>query len=406
MNILFIHQYYFPEMSGTARRTKEIAETFAKKGHDVTVITSFPRSNRIMPGYKTKYYETINNVKVHRLKNIFSVGKNPSIRMLSYFFSMLLTVYYISKKRKKYDMLISVSPLASGLAGAIANYLYKIHHHFDVPDILPDLGIVAGMLKNKILIKLLFKLEKWVYSHSNSISLVTKGHIKNLINKDVSPSKIFWVPDWIDQNYYYQSLNKKMIINTKELFFTENKIITFVGNIGALQAPDVFLDLMKMINREKQYNVKFLFIGNGIMLSHLKKRIKLEKISNIQILGRIDRSQIPYFLNNSDILISNYINDPILDTYIPGKIFEYIISGKPIIMGGRGDVKELLTKYNAGIAVEPSNPQKIKKGVYDILSGDYVCNTNIKEFLDIYSMENVIDKYNDLILKINKYYKN
>ena len=75
-------------------------------------------------------------------------------------------------------------------------------------------------------------------------------------------------------------------------------------------------------------------------------------------------------------------------------------------MGGRGDVKELLTKYNAGIAVEPSNPQKIKKGVYDILSGDYVCNTNIKEFLDIYSMENVIDKYNDLILKINKYYKN
>ena len=48
MNILFIHQYYFPEMSGTARRTKEMAESFVKKGHTVSVITSFPRSTRTM----------------------------------------------------------------------------------------------------------------------------------------------------------------------------------------------------------------------------------------------------------------------------------------------------------------------------------------------------------------------
>ena len=43
-------------MSVTARRTKEMAESFMKKGHKVSVITSFPRSTRTMPGYKTKYY--------------------------------------------------------------------------------------------------------------------------------------------------------------------------------------------------------------------------------------------------------------------------------------------------------------------------------------------------------------
>ena len=32
MNILMIHQHYYPEMSGTARRTKELAENFVKKG--------------------------------------------------------------------------------------------------------------------------------------------------------------------------------------------------------------------------------------------------------------------------------------------------------------------------------------------------------------------------------------
>ena len=105
-----------------------------------------------MPGYKTKYYEVMNGVNIYRLKNIFSVGKNPFIRILSYFVSTLLSLQYISRRKKNYDIVISVSPLASGLAGAAANYLYKVYHHFDVPDILPDLGIAAGMLKNKYLI--------------------------------------------------------------------------------------------------------------------------------------------------------------------------------------------------------------------------------------------------------------
>jgi glycosyltransferase involved in cell wall biosynthesis len=138
------------------------------------------------------------------------------------------------------------------------------------------------------------------------------------------------------------------------------------------------------------------------MVPHLKARINNEQIKNIHFLGNIDRFNIRSYLNISDILVSNYINDPTLNTYIPGKIFEYMISEKPIIMGGRGDVKNLLTKYNAGIAIEPSSVQEFKKSVYDIFSGSYVFNTRIKEFLDVYSMENVINKFNNSIIN----YKN
>ena len=31
MNILLIHQYYFPEMTGAGRRTLELADSFVKK---------------------------------------------------------------------------------------------------------------------------------------------------------------------------------------------------------------------------------------------------------------------------------------------------------------------------------------------------------------------------------------
>jgi len=51
MKILMIHQHYFPEMSGTARRTRELAESFVKNGHKVSVLTSFPRE------FRSTYFE-------------------------------------------------------------------------------------------------------------------------------------------------------------------------------------------------------------------------------------------------------------------------------------------------------------------------------------------------------------
>ena len=70
MNILMIHQHYFPEMSGTARRTKELAEHFVKENHKVSIITSFPREYRSLPNQSFARVERLNGVDINRVKNI------------------------------------------------------------------------------------------------------------------------------------------------------------------------------------------------------------------------------------------------------------------------------------------------------------------------------------------------
>ena len=82
-----------------------------------------------------------------------------------------------------------------------------------------------------------------------------------------------------------------------------------------------------------------------------------------------------------NILISNYINNPILENYIPGKIFEYILCGKPIVMGGKGEVKKIIEKFDAGISVEPGNILKLKMAIYAILSND-ITQCAVQEVLD------------------------
>ncbi len=384
-------------MAGVARRAKELSESFAKNGHQVTVLTSFPRAFRSMPNYIAKEYELINKVRVIRIKTIFSVGKNILFRLLSYFFYVIRCMIYIIKNNAKYDLIISMAPLPPAIAGSLANKIYKKYHHFDVPDILPDLGISAGMLKNKILIKFLFNLEKWVYKNTNSISAVTDGQITNIINKGISKDKLHLIPDWIDNDFFRTNLKEYKYEIKKQLDYDSKILISFVGNIGKLQNPKTFLKLLDELNKVEPNKFQLLFIGDGIMLPSLIKRSKKLKLDNITFVGRVDRKLVPAYMNLSDILVANYLPNDYLDICIPGKLFEYAISNKPIIMGSKGEAKHLIEKYRLGCSVNPSDIEGFKKAVLKISSRSYKHMPDIDDFINDYSLANVSNKYERII---------
>ena len=392
-----IHQHYFPEMSGTARRTKELAENFVKKGHHVSVLTSYPRKFRSLPDVSFKPHEKINNVSVYRIKTLFEVKDVVLLRLFSYSAFVIQSVLYALRLSKKSEVVISIAPLSSGIIGALVKIANKKHHHFDVPDILPDLGISAGMISNKIIIKLLFKLEKWVYKNSDTISTCTKGQLENIKNKGIPSKKIIWIPDWIDNSNLFKRDEKNSNKISKN--FKGKNIISFIGNIGALQNPMVFIETMRLLSNNNQ--VHFLFIGDGIMLPELKSRVAELNLKNIDFVGRVKREQIPQYMNLSKVLVSNYLPDKHLNLYIPGKLFEYAISKKPIIMGAKGDAEIFINKYKLGTVVPPSNPKSFKKAILKIIEGSYSFNPQINSFLEDYSIDNVTKKYDLIFRNIN-----
>ena len=401
LTILMIHEYYFPEMTGTGRRTRELAESFVKKGHKVSVLTSFPREFRSMADINCKSYETLNGVDVYRIKNLFEVKKVVFFRMLSYLFFVLFSIKKALKLSNDSDLIISVAPISSAIIGSLVQIIKKKHHHFDVPDILPDLGISAGMIKNKFIIYLMYKLEKWVYNHSSSISAITHGQIDNIVNKGVIEEKISYIPDWVDDTFFLKNSAKYKQQVSKMLDYSNKLLIAFIGNIGALQNPEVFVEVMKSLDAEGQNDFQFLFIGDGIMLLSLKKRVAEAGLQNITFVGRVEREYIPAYMNQSDILVANYLPNEYLDICIPGKLFEYAVSNKPIIMGSRGEAKNLIEKYNLGIAVAPSNVNAFKEAILAIKDEKYKYNPDMEKFIDDYSLPKVVAKYNNIFLDIN-----
>ena len=202
-------------MSGTARRARELSENFVNQGHHVSVVTSFPRKFRSMPGINCSKDEVFNGVRVYRVKNIFEVKKNVLFRLFSYLFFIIQSLKLALKLADNVDIVISIAPISSGILGSFVQLIKKKHHHFDVPDILPDLGISAGMIKNKLIIKFLYKLEIWVYDHSNTISAITYGQIDNIHKKGVAQEKLSYIPDWIDNLFFKKNFYLKFLLCKK-----------------------------------------------------------------------------------------------------------------------------------------------------------------------------------------------
>jgi colanic acid biosynthesis glycosyl transferase WcaI len=392
-----IHQHYHPEMSGTARRTKELAESFVKHGHIVSIVTSMPREYRSMPGVmEQKCFEKLNGVDVHRVKTLFEVKNNVIFRLLSYLSFVVLSLRYAYRLTGQSDIIVSIAPISSGIIGAFLRKVVGKHHHFDVPDILPDLGISAGMLKNKYIISALYKLERWVYDNSNTISTCTRGQTRNINGKGVALSKLRWIPDWIDNSFFVQHHARRMNDAKELISFPGKKLISFFGNIGALQNPKVFLDVMKSLEDDGRDEYLLLFIGDGIKLPELKRIARERNQENVLFLGRIERELVPSCMKRSDILVTNYVSDEHLDLYIPGKLFEYAISEKPIVMGARGDAKEFIEKFKLGMVVEPSHVIDMKNAILTVSNDAYEFTPQTAQFLKEYSLEKVTNLYSEV----------
>ena len=101
MKILYITQYFHPEIGATTNRALANVRYLSKKGHDVTVLTEMPNHPKgiILDGYKKKLFikEEMENFSINRVWVHTRQNKTFLTRILFYttflFLGTLHTVF-------------------------------------------------------------------------------------------------------------------------------------------------------------------------------------------------------------------------------------------------------------------------------------------------------------------------
>ena len=142
------------------------------------------------------------------------------------------------------------------------------------------------------------------------------------------------------------------------------------------------------------------FYGDTGNLEELSQKYNIE--SNVNIHGKVSHDEVLQNQMNSDVLLLISWMDEKEKMFIPGKVYEYMGSQKPILSIGykEGSLKELIEKTNIGYHI--SSLDDSKKAIYDyyLKYNNNELKYNGNEFAEEYSMENTAKNFSKLLEEI------
>lgn len=366
VNILILHQHFYPETVGTSTRAVEIVEYLVQRGHQVTVVTGIPSHPSTMRNGEVQRRqpseEDFRGAKVYRVWAYGSAKKDNFIRrMLTYSSFMVLGGLKTLFVPGKFDVLLAISPLPNGVAGWLVSRLRRLPLMFDVCDIWPDCAQAVGMVKTSFMLRVALWLEKKVYDASRRIGVVTRGFIGNIEAKGVPREKIRLLPDWVDPSYYDPArIDRDEARATYDL--EGRYVVSFLGNFGLMMGLETILETARLV-QQRDPNVLFLFVGKGAALPMMEDIIKRDKLENVRIIPYRPREEVPAMLKASDALIVTYMKSDITMITVPSKIYEYLSIARPIVAGVTGVVSEILDESRAALISRDRNPEELAQHI-------------------------------------------
>ncbi len=366
MNILIIHQYFLREGESGISRFNQFAKYWAKAGHKITVIAG--TTSHIMTGekgreeYRGKFIvkEKIGeNIEVIRTYVSPNYNKNFFTRILAYFTFSFSSIFGIIFSGRQDIIIASSPPLFVGITGYFASKLKRAPIIFEVRDLWPDFAIEAGVLKNKLIIKLSYILENFIYRKADLINVLTPAFEKTLKEKKkVSADKIVYIPNGADLDILQPGCKDNWV---REKYGWKNKfVVLYVGAHGLANNLDLILETARLI---KDYeDIIFVLIGDGMFKARLIERAERENLVNVIFLDPVPKEKIGDYINAADVCTA--VLKKVYNTTYPNKVFDYMSCAKPIILPIDGAARELVVNQaKAGIFSEPENPEDFKRAV-------------------------------------------
>ena len=207
LKILYISQYFPPEMGAPAARVSELSQRWVQAGHEVTVLTGFPNhpDGIIRPEYRKSFRRMVFRERVHDVNVVRSwllpfPNRRPLERMLNYS-SFLASAAITGSFLGAPDAVIASSPqLLVGLAGWWISRLKHVPFIFEVRDLWPESLVAVGVGNARsALHRSLAKIAAFLYRKADHIVVVTPAFREFLMSRwQVSGEKISVVPNGVE----------------------------------------------------------------------------------------------------------------------------------------------------------------------------------------------------------------
>jgi len=232
------------------------------------------------------------------------------------------------------------------------------------------------------------KLEAQVLQNAAEVivtSFRTKKEFQEITNKPIS----------VITNGYDTEIIEQVTLDTK---FS----LAHIGSLLSERNPEMLWQVLSDITREnKEFEAHFQLNLVGAVSEDILKTLERHSLSHyINIVGYISHNKAITYQKKSQILLLIEIDSEETKCIIPGKLFEYMVSNRPIIAIGPkdSDVEQIIKTTNTGCYYYYSDYDKLKTQILEYFNVFKTHNLQSHPIgLEQYSRKSLTKKLSQLI---------
>lgn len=373
MNILMVLDRTFPPDIRVEHEIKSLLEA----GHEVH-LACFTFSDESLE-------DEWNGAKIHR-KKISSFTHKTSVGCLKFPFYFNFWRSFLSRLCEEYQFdAVHIHDLPLAKMGVELKENYSLHFVLDLHENWPAYLTIAEHVKSPIG-RLLSSIKQWrsyekqMVQSADDVIVVVEESKERLEPFTENPKKIHIVSNTPVLSEL-ENLRKSKPEN-------HDRLILFYG--GGVTKHRGLQSVIKALAKMGNKDIEFWIVGDGSYLEKLKGLATEYNIEDqIRFWGWKTLDEMTELMLKSDVLVIPHKKSEHTDSTIPHKLFQYMLTGKPILATNCIPIERIIKETNSGFIYEFDAPQSFEKEV------NYIYDKWLNnEKLSMNGVEPVLQKYN------------
>lgn len=246
--------------------------------------------------------------------------------------------------------------------------------------------------------RLLIAVERIVTKNTAALITLTRGERNDYLDRNIgSPDSVYPIFSGIELKPYLET-HYDRTTTRKELGIPNNCYLAgTVARLVRVKNQDLTVSAAQLL-AESHPDIRYLFVGDGDMRTHLERRIKEAGLSR-QFIFTGWRNDIPRLLHAMDLFIMCSYNEGMGRAFVEAQA-----SGLPVIGSRVGGVPEVLIEGETGYLVSPTDHRALADGIrwwYDRRNNRKATVRRCREWVNPrFSMETMVESIEALY---NKY---
>ena len=368
--VLILSLVFPPDGVSTAQIVGDLAADLKARGHEIVVLTTTPHYNRdpvaeaaqpLRPWWGPfLQVSSFRGITVYHAR-VPRKGKRVSGRLAAWLmFHVVSTIASLRLVRRPDVILVPSPPLTMGVNAWVVGLLKRCPYIYNVQELYPDLAITLGAIKSPILIDVLYRLERFVYSRSAAVTVIAPGMQQRLVRKGVPPDRVSVIPNSVDLSELHPMPKDNAFSRRHGL--SERVVVVYAGNMGPAQGLESIVDaaaLLRSVN-----GLTIALIGGGTHVDALQNAVREQALTNVLILPHQPYADVPQIYGTADVCLVALARGAGSEA-IPSKVYRIMACGRPIIAAAdpESDLAALVRDAQCGTVVPAGDAAALAKTI-------------------------------------------